>query len=308
MKHFLTLKDISHADLEMLLARAKHIKKAPAEFKASFFEKTLLTIFQAPSLRTRLSFAAAATQMGGHAVFYHTEESTLGKKESMKEFARSASCYSDMIAARLYLHSDLEDMARYASVPVINAMTNYEHPCQIMGDLLTIEEKLGRLKGLKLAYLGDGFNNVTHSLLYGCSLSGIDISVACPKGKNYEPLPSVIRTAEKFAKKNGSKIEIMHDARAAAKNADVVYTDSWMSYRIPHSLEKKRTRIFSPFQVNEKIMALAKPGSLFMHCLPAKRGAEVTDRVIDSRHSVVIDQAANRLHVQKALMLWLMKE
>ncbi len=290
-----------------LIKEGIRIKKNPERYHKKFFQKTLLTVFEAPSLRTRLSFEAAATQMGGHAIYYSTGESTLGKKESMKEFAGCIARYADMIAARLFEHADLQGLAKYSDVPVINAMTNCEHPCQILGDLMTIQEKFGKLKGLKLAYLGDGFNNVTNSLLYGCAISGMDIAVASPKGKEYEPDKNVLKTAEKFASKSNSSVIIAQSPLEAVKNADVVYTDSWMSYRIPQNQEQKRIRVFGAYQVNKKIMSHAHKNAVFMHCLPAKRGHEVTDDVIDSKQSIIFDQAENRMHIQKAIMLWLMK-
>jgi ornithine carbamoyltransferase len=306
MRNFLSIANLSSKELQLLIKKSIEIKKNPARFKNKFSQKTLLTIFEAPSLRTRLSFEVAATQMGGHAIYYTTGESTLGKKESMKEFAGSASRYADIIAARLFEHKDLEELAKYSSVPVINAMTNYEHPCQILGDLVTVQEKFKKLKGLKLAYFGDGFNNVTHSLLFGCALTGIDIAVACPKGKEFEPAQNVVKKAWMFADKSGSNITVTQNIKEAAKGADVIYTDSWMSYRIPKSEEGKRVKTFRPYQVNKKIMRLAHRNAVFMHCLPARRSHEVTDEVIDSKQSIIFDQAENRLHAQKALILWVM--
>lgn len=245
-------------------------------------------------------------QMGGNAIYYNLDESTLGKKEDIREFSRVVSRYADIVTARVYGQKTIEALAEYAEIPVINAMTNYEHPCQILSDLMTIYEKK-KTFDIKLVYLGDGLNNVTHSLLFGCSIMGIDISVATPKGKDYEPDANVVKIAKSFAMKSGSRIVITNKPEEAAKNADIVYTDSWMSYRIPKSREKQRLKIFQPYQVNRKIMQLAKNDALFMHDLPATRGQEVTNDVIDSRQSIVIDQAENRLHAQKALMLRLMK-
>ncbi len=306
MNHFLTLADMKQKEILSLIKEGIKIKKSPKRFASAMKNKNLLMLFEAPSLRTRLSFEIGMNQMGGHAVYYNLGESTLGKKEDIREFSRVISRYADIMMARVYEQKLVEGLARYSSIPVINGMTNDEHPCQILSDLMTIFGKKKTFK-LKLAYLGDGLNNVTHSLLYGCSLAGMDISVATPKGKEYEPAPEVVKKAKSFAMKSGSKIEITNDPKAAAENADIVYTDSWMSYRIPKSKEKQRIRIFLPYQVNAKIMALAKKDALFMHDLPAKRGMEVTDDVIDSKKSIIIDQAENRMHAQKALMLWLMK-
>ncbi len=306
MRHFLSLKDISKKELLFLVEKGIEIKKHPQRFANAMENKNLLMIFEAPSLRTRLSFETGMNQMGGHAIYYQLSESTLGKKESLKEFARVVSRYADIVTARVYDKKLLEEMAKYSSVPVINAMTNYEHPCQILSDLMTIYEKK-KTFDLKLAYLGDGLNNVTHSLLFGCSLVGMDIAIATPKGKDYEPDVSVVKTAKAFAKSSGSDVIITNNPKAATENADIVYTDSWLSYRVPKSKEKQRLKIFQPYQVNRKIIQLAKKDALFMHDLPATRGQEVTNDVIDSKQSIIIDQAENRLHAQKALVLWLMK-
>ncbi|MBI4170353.1 MAG: ornithine carbamoyltransferase [Candidatus Aenigmarchaeota archaeon] len=306
MKHFLTLREMTKKDLTFLIKKGIEVKKHPEKFSAAMKNKNLLMLFEAPSLRTRLSFEIGMNQMGGNAIYYNLDESTLGKKEDIREFSRVVSRYADIVTARVYGQKTIEALAEYAEIPVINAMTNYEHPCQILSDLMTIYEKK-KTFDIKLVYLGDGLNNVTHSLLFGCSIMGIDISVATPKGKDYEPDANVVKIAKSFAMKSGSRIVITNKPEEAAKNADIVYTDSWMSYRIPKSREKQRLKIFQPYQVNRKIMQLAKNDALFMHDLPATRGQEVTNDVIDSRQSIVIDQAENRLHAQKALMLRLMK-
>jgi ornithine carbamoyltransferase len=298
----LSIAELEKDGIANLIKKGIDVKKNPGKYSESIKNKTLLAMFEMTSLRTKLSFMTAAFQMGGHAIDYKLEESTLGKKESMKEFAGCVSRYVDVIAARIFDHSLLEDMARYSSVPVINAMTNYEHPCQILGDLMTIQEKFGRLKGLKLAYFGDGLNNVTYSLLFGCALTGIDMTVASPKGKEYEPLAEVVKKSKAFAEKSGASIKLTNNPAEAAKGADVVYTDSWMSYRIPHSKEAERIKKFTPFQVNTKLMKYTN-NAVFMHCLPAKRGFEVTDDVIDAKQSIIFDQAENRLHIQKAILL-----
>ncbi len=302
MRHFLSIKDLSKGELLYLVKKAMDIKKDPRKYEDAMDDKTLLMIFEAPSLRTRLSFEAAMLQMDGHAIFYTTSESTLGKKESMKDFSRVASRYVDVIMARLFSHSDLEELAKYSSVPVINGMTSAEHPCQIIGDFLTMLE---RRKINKIAYVGDCNNNVTNSLLYAAAMLGIDIAIACPKGREFEPDRSVINECRRITKKSGSHIEVFHKARQAVKDADFVHTDSWMSYRIPKEMEPLRIKKLRPFQVNAQLMNYSN-NALFMHCLPAKRGHEVTDEVIDSRNSVVIDQAENRLHAQKAILIWLL--
>lgn len=303
MRNFLSVQDVTEKEITTLIKAALKIKKNPKKFSSRLDEKTLLMLFEAPSLRTRLSFEAGMTQIGGHAIAYHMQESTVGKKESVKDLGEVASRYADLIMARLYSHEMLAELAESSEVPVINGMTNFEHPCQALSDLMTIFENKGKLKGLKLAYLGDGFNNTTHSLLYGCSKMGINISVACPE--RFSPDKNVVKQSA-LAAKGRSNVEITTFASAAAKDADIIYTDSWMSYHVPEGQEKMRRKIFMPYQVNRSLMKLAKKDAIFMHCLPAKRGDEVTDDVIDSRQSVVYDQAENRLHTQKALVLWLL--
>ncbi len=303
MKHFLSLASLSSKEMHMLINKGIAIKKNPSKFSSKLKGKTLILLFDEPSLRTRISFEAGMLQLGGHAITYHLSESTVGKKESPKDFSRVLSRYVDIIMARLYSSEMLAEIARNSKVPVINGMTSAEHPCQVLSDLMTICEKKGKLIGLKLAYVGDGFNNTTHSLLLGCSKVGMDVSVASPK--QMMPDSKVVTQAKKFANQYSSKVEITNDASEAVSGADIIYTDSWMSYHVPHNREKSRRKVLMPYQVNNQLMKHA-PKALFMHCLPAKRGAEVTDGVIDSKASIVYDQAENRLHAQKALMLWLM--
>ncbi len=305
-KDFLSLSDIHRKDIETIIKNGIEIKKNPKKYSTALKGKSLLMIFEAVSVRTRLSFEVGMYQLGGFASFYNIEESTLGKKETTEDFSRVVSRYYDMIMARLYDHDQIKKMANAATVPVINGMTNFSHPCQILADLMTIREKKRKFSSLKLAYLGDGFNNVTHSLLYGCSKMGIDISVASPS--QCMPDKNVCIDAVRFAKESGSRIEITNDPKKAAYNADIVYTDTWMSYRIPKEQEGERKKIFGPYQVNGNIMSLAKKDAVFMHCLPAKRGDEVTNEVFDSKNSIVFDQAENRLHAQKALLLWLLEK
>ncbi len=308
MKHLITLENWSSAELTALLDLADRVKAKPADYGDAMRRKTLLMIFEKPSLRTRVSFETGATQMGGHAIFYDLATSPLSSgKENVADLVRVVSRYVDIIMGRLFEQAHIEEMARLASVPVINALTNYEHPCQILADLQTIREKKGALKGVKLAYLGDGNNNVTHSLLFGCAKMGMHISVGCPKGDEYEPLSSVLAGTRKIAKKTGSKIVVTADALEAAKGADVVYTDSWMSYHIPQHKQESRVKVFAPYQVNARLMKAARKDAMFMNCLPAMRGYEQTAEVIDGPRSVVFDQAENRLHIQKAVMLHLLE-
>ncbi|MFH2106290.1 MAG: ornithine carbamoyltransferase [Candidatus Micrarchaeota archaeon] len=304
-RHLLSLASLDKGEVMHLVSEAEKIKKNPENYKSAMKDKTLLMIFAKPSLRTRVSFEVGMTQMGGHGIYYDISTSPMGKKESIADTAKTSSRYVDIVMARLFEHKDIEEYATNSSVPVINALTNYSHPCQILSDLLTIKEKKGRLNNLKLVYLGDSNNNVTHSLLFGCSLVGIDIYVGCPKGDEYMPQKSVVEKAKEFADRNSSKVIITNDPIEAVTDADIVYTDSWMSYHILKEKEGERIATFKPYQVNKELMAHAKKDAMFMNCLPAMRGYEQTADVIDGPQSVVFDQAENRLHMQKAIMLWL---
>jgi ornithine carbamoyltransferase len=263
-------------------------------------------LFEKPSLRTRVSFETGMTQMGGHAIYYDIGTSTLGKKESIEDFARVVSRMCDVIMARLYSHEHMEILGRDASIPVINGLTDFSHPCQILGDLMTILEHKERIDGLTLAYVGDSNNNVTHSLIYGCALAGVNIRVGCPPGEAHEPQPQVLQRGRELAAGTGAEISVHHDAVEAVAGADVVYTDSWMSYHIPTEQRPERLALFMPYQVNSALMAHAAPDAIFMNCLPAMRGEEQTAAVIDGPQSVVFDEAENRLHIQKAIMLRLL--
>lgn len=306
--HLLTLTDFNAEQIMETINLGIEIKNNPEKYSNSLKDKTLLMIFAKPSLRTRVSFEVGMTQLGGHAIYYNIQTSPMGKKESVSDTAKTASRFVDIVMARLFEHKQIEEFASNASVPVINALTNFSHPCQILADLMTIKEKKGNLKGLKLAYLGDSNNNVTHSLLYGCSMLGINISIGCPDSNEFKPKPEVVEKAKEFAQTNNSIVEIIHDAKKAAKNADIIYTDSWMSYHIKEEEKEKRMQQLMPFQVNQELMQHAKPDAVFMNCLPAMRGMEQTSEVIDGPQSIVFDEAENRLHVQKALMLKLLKK
>ncbi len=304
MKDLLSLSNWNNAMILDLINHAYKIKKNPENYYNKLKNKTMLMLFEKPSLRTRVSFEAAMTQLGGHAIYLDAKDAPLGKKEIIEDTAKASSRYVDLIMARLFSQDAMEKLAKNSNVPVINGLTDISHPCQILSDLFTIHEKKKKLKELKLCYVGDGNNNVTHSLLLGCSAVGMDISVGCPK--KFMPLPWVINVAEKKAKKSGSKIEILHDAKKVALNADVVYTDSWMGYHIPKEQEMNRIKAFKPFQVNKELMKCAKKDALFMNCLPAMRGYEQTAEIIDGNQSIVFDQAENRLHMQKAIILKLL--
>lgn len=306
MKNLVDLTDFTKEEITSIIDLADAMKENPLKYAQTLSGKTLLMIFDKSSLRTRVSFEVAMTQLGGHGIYYNVATSPLGKKETMSDTAKTASRYVDIIMARIGPHEDLIELANTADVPVINAMTNFSHPCQILADLQTIREKKGELEGLKLAYFGDSNNNVTHSLLFGCATMGINISVCCPDGSEHEPMPKVLEKANALASASGSTVEVTH-AQAGASGADVIYTDSWMSYHISEDQKEDRINTFNIFQVDDELMSLAKPDAIFMNCLPAMRGMEQTAEVVDGPQSVVFDQAENRLHAHKALMLELLK-
>ncbi len=306
MEHLISLKMWSPEKIRQVLDLAKDVKANPAKYQDAMARKTLMMIFEKPSLRTRLSFEAGMTQMGGHGIYYDMSTSPMGSgKETISDSIKTASRFVDVIMARLFKHEDLLEMTKYAAVPVINALTDDSHPCQILADLQAIEEKKGKLAGLKLAYLGDGFNNVTHSLMFGGVKMGMHVSVGSPAGEDYSPRADVVEDCVKFAAESGGSVTVTDDPVAAVKEADVVYTDSWMSYHIPKDQEEARIKKFMPYQVNSELMAHAKPDAIFMNCLPAIRGCEQTAEVIDGPQSIVFDEAENRLHAQKAVILTL---
>lgn len=302
MKHLISLKDWSPEAIFEVLDLAAKVKAAPGQYADVLKQKTLLMIFEKPSLRTRISFEAGMTQLGGHAIYYDMSTSPMGGgKETIEDSIKVISRMCDLVMARLFKHEDILEMAKHASVPVINALTDNSHPCQILADLLTIQEQKGDLNGLTLAYLGDGFNNVTHSLMYGCTKVGMNVRVGSPA--DHMPAPDVTERCREFANESGASVLVTDNPAEAVAGADVVYTDSWMSYHIPKDEEAARIKIFTPYQVNEALMAQAKPDAIFMNCLPALRGAEQSAGVIDGPQSVVFDEAENRLHAQKAVML-----
>jgi ornithine carbamoyltransferase len=308
MRHLLTLNDWSSDQIAQAVTTARAIKAQPEVYADTLRRLTLCMFFEKPSLRTRLSFESGMNQMGGHAIYYDTSTSPFGGgKESIADTVRTTCRYVDIIMARLFKHEHLLEMAEHSTVPVINALTNFTHPGQILADLQTIQEKKGELAGLKLAYLGDSFNNVTHSLLFACPKMGVHLSIGCPAGKEYEPAGEPFSTAQADAAAQGVTVEVTPDAAAAVRDADVVYTDSWMSYHIPKDQAGARKDIFGPYQVTADLMKQAKPDAIFMNCLPAMRGMEQTAEVIDGPQSVVFDQAENRMHMHKALMLILLQ-
>ena len=297
-KDLLTLDELSPNELSKIIDLAIKLKKnlKIGSTKPILKHKTLAMIFQKPSTRTRVSFETGMAQLGGNALNLSSNDLQLSRGESIEDTAKSLSGYVDIIMARVYDHETLELLASSASVPVINGLSDSFHPCQILADLMTIKEKKKKLKGLKVAWIGDG-NNVCNSLIYGCAKSGINISIATPKG--FEPDAKVIKKCKK-----NIKIEITRIPETAIKNADVIMTDTFTSI---HNKDKKREKKFLPtFQVNSSLMKKGKQNAIFMHCLPAKRGKEVTSSVIDGPQSAVWDQAENRLHTQKALLISLL--
>ncbi len=305
VRHLTKISDLSKAECEKIINEAIEIKKNPDKFDAILKGETLLMIFEKPSLRTRISFEVGMQQLGGHAIFYSIKESPLGKKENIHDTAKTASRFVHIIAARVFKRQDIWDLAQYSDVPVINMLDDFAHPCQMIGDFLTIKEKKGRLRDLKIAYFGDAYNNVTYDLMRIAAMFGLKLDVACPKGAAYTPEQVVLDEVSQISKETGAEVNIVHNAFDAAKDSDVIYTDSWMSYGIPVEKEEERKKIFMPYQVSSKIMKVAKPDAIFMNCLPAKRGYEQTAVVIDGPQSIVFDQAENRLHGQKSIMLFL---
>jgi len=264
--------------------------------------KSLAMIFEKPSTRTRVSFEVAMTELGGHALYLSTADMQLGRGETIADTARVLSRYVDGIVYRAFRHQDMLELARNATVPVINALDDLEHPCQILADLLTAKEKRGELKGLKLAYVGDG-NNVCNSLLLGCAIAGMSMTVGCPE--DYGPDERILESAKRIATQYGGLIDVTEDPILAVKGADVVYTDVWVSMGAEKE-KRRREKVFRDYQVNMELLAAAKSDCIVMHCLPAHRGKEITDEVVDGPQSVVFDQAENRLHAQKAVLVHLL--
>jgi ornithine carbamoyltransferase len=264
--------------------------------------KTLGMIFTKSSTRTRVSFEVGIYQLGGYGLFLSANDIQLGRGETIKDTSLVLSRYLDGIMIRTFAHQDVLDLAEYSSIPVINGLTDLLHPCQIMGDFFTVLENKGRLKGLKLAFIGDG-NNVAHSLLLGGAKVGMDVTIACPAG--YEPDPEIIKLANQDAAETGARLTIVHDPRQAMQGADVVYTDVWASMGQEGEREK-RIQAFKGYCVDSQLLKLADPEAIVLHCLPAHRGEEITDEVMDGPQSAVFDEAENRLHVQKAIMALVM--
>jgi ornithine carbamoyltransferase len=305
-RDFLSLHDFTTEEIYQILDLAAELKEKQKKGETHHIlkGKTLGMIFEKSSTRTRVSFEVGMYQLGGSALFLSNRDLQIGRGEPIRDTARVLSRYLDGIMIRTFEGAKVEELADFASIPVINALTDEEHPCQVLADLQTIREHKGELKGLKMVYIGDG-NNMVNSLMHGCAKVGMDISVATPAG--YEPMESMVAEAMEDAKAFGSKVEITQDILAAAKDADVVYTDVWASMGQEGEAEK-RQKAFKDYQVNAAVMAVAKPDAIVLHCLPAHRGEEITDEVIESKQSVIFDEAENRLHAQKAVMALVMAD
>jgi ornithine carbamoyltransferase len=301
-RDLLTLRDLTSGELERLIERARVIKADPLAVADALRGKVLAMVFEKPSLRTRVTFDVGMYQLGGHAIYLSPAEISLGKRESAYDVAKNLERMVQGIMIRTFAHRTLEEIAEAARIPVINGLSDFSHPCQGLADYMTIRESKGELRGLKLAWLGDG-NNVLTSLIYGGALLGVHLAIATPAG--FEPPANVVEWARAHGPESGATIRVSRDPREAVDGADVVYTDTWISMGQEADADERR-RVFAPYQVNGALFARASTDAIFMHCLPAHRGEEVTENVIDSRHSVVFEQAENRLHAQKAVLVGLM--
>ncbi len=301
-RDYLSVDDITQDELVALLDLAAKVKAEPEGYAGRLHGRAVAMVFEKPSTRTRVSFEVAAASAGAHPVALSLAELQLGRGETIEDTGRVLSRYVDAVVLRTFEQERLELLAGAASVPVINALSDFEHPCQCLADLLTAREIKGDLKGRTLAYLGDG-NNVTHSLLLGCAKAGMRIRAATPPG--FEPIPQVVHRAREIAARTGGAVEVLHDAAEACAGADVLYTDVWASMGQEGEADE-RALVFRAYQLNERMVELAAPDVTVLHCLPAHRGQEITDEVIDGPHSAVWDQAENRMHTQKALLLWLL--
>ncbi len=303
-KDFISIHDLSPATMGHLLEVALKVKASPEKYEDALVNHTMAMIFEKPSLRTRVSFEAGMTQLGGHAIYLGPNDISLGKRESVPDIARTLDRMVDLIMARTFSHGSILQLAQFADIPVINGLSDLLHPCQAVADFQTILEKKGELKGLTLAFVGDG-NNVAHSLMFAGAKTGVNVRILCPEG--FDPKPEMLALARDDARETGATMTVTHDLKEGVSGADVIYTDVWASMGQEAEAEKRKA-IFRPYQVNAALMAMAKEDAIFMHCLPAHRGEEVTDEVIESWQSVVFDEAENRLHAQKAIILSLMLE
>ena len=301
VRHFLTVDDLSPAELDAVLELSAKVKANPQDHATRMAGRSVATIFEKPSTRTRVSFEVGIAELGGHPVVLNSTDLQLGRGETIEDTGRVLSRYVDGIVLRTFEQERLEVLSTTVTVPVVNALSDFEHPCQALADLFTIREQLGELSGRVLAYFGDG-NNVAHSLLLAGTKTGMTVRVATPPG--FEPIPQVVHRAEEIAAETGGAVELTHDPEEAAIGAHVLYTDVWTS--MGQDLESdERALVFPAYQLSQKLVDLADPDVIVLHCLPAHRGQEVTDEVIESAASVAFDQAENRLHAQKAMLVQL---
>ena len=301
-KDFVSIHDFSPGEIAAMLDLAAAVKKDRAKYRAALSGKTLAMIFEKSSTRTRVSFEAGMYELGGLAMFLSSRDLQIGRGEPIADTARVLSRYVDGIMARTFAHETVTELAKHASIPVVNGLTDLLHPCQVMADLQTIREKFGRLEGLKLAYVGDG-NNMAHSLMFGGAKTGLSVSVVTPEG--YGPKPEVVASAKEDARATGARIEVLHSPDEGVAGANVVYTDVWASMGQEKEAAERVER-FRGFTVDDRLMSLADRSSIFLHCLPAHRGEEVSASVADGPRSAIFDQAENRLHAQKAILVSLM--
>jgi len=297
-----SISDLTSGEVRAILKLGHEVKRNPREYRRALDGKQMVLMFEKASLRTRLSFEAGINTMGGNAIFVDQTNSPLGERESIADVARNVERWVDVIVLRTYAHDTITEMAANSRVPVVNALSDFEHPCQALADFMTLDEHFGSVAGLNFTYVGDG-NNVCHSLMLTGAQLGAKVTVATPRG--YSPDIEIVTLARDIAQVNGCEIRLLQDPQAAVEGADAVYTDVCVSMGFEHE-STKREPIFRPFQVNEALMAKATPHAVFMHCLPARRNAEVTDAVLDGPQSIAFDQAGNRLHAQKALLLLLL--
>jgi len=303
-RHFLRDDDLSPGEQAEVLALAAELKRAPMSRRPLEGPRGVAVIFEKNSTRTRFSFEMGIAQLGGHAVVVDGRSTQLGREETLEDTGRVLSRYVDAIVWRTFAQDRLSTMASGSSVPIVNALSDEFHPCQVLADLQTLAERKGTLSGLRMTYFGDGANNMAHSLMLGGVTAGIDVTIAAPAG--FEPDPQFVDAARRRASDTGAKVSVTADPRAAADGVDVVVTDTWTSMGQEND-GLDRVRPFQPFQINGDLMSLADPGAVVLHCLPAHRGQEITDDVIDGPQSAVWDEAENRLHAQKALLAWLLE-
>jgi ornithine carbamoyltransferase len=300
LRHFTRVLDVDHREFVRLLDLATELKEEPSRHENALHGRTIACIFEKPSTRTRVSFAAAAAELGATPIALSPQELQLGRGESLADTARSLSGYCAAIVVRTFAQETVDELAAWATVPVVNALSDEHHPCQALADLLTIREVRNELPGKRLAFVGDGGNNVAHSLLEAGALAGLDVAIACPP--QYAPQPEILEASHAAAQRTGARLTVTDDPRVAVSQADAVYADVWTSMGEEAGRET-RLRDLAAYQVNESLMALAKPDAVFLHCLPAKRGEEVTAGVIDGTQSVVWEQSANRMPTEAALLL-----